>query len=1199
MNLKYTIFFLFFLKLQFSYAQNEIANRIILIGDAGEINATQKLVIENAVKNAIPNKTIVIFLGDNIYPKGMGLAGKEKIKAEEVLKSQYKAFREKNIPVYFIPGNHDWDKSGTKGYEKIIAANNFIESQKDSLLQVIPKDGCAGPYEVNLTDSVVLVAIDTEWWLFPFEKQTESSDCECKTKRAILGKLDDIVKRNYSKVIIFATHHPFVSNSHHSGYYTAKEHLFPLTQANKKLYIPLPVVGSLYPLLRKTFPPAEDHGNILYKEMKSAITDILKQHPNVIQVSGHEHTLELTTGDVLQVVSGAGSKHTAVRKNTKSEYASGNSGYVAADILNDKSIQLNYFEYNDQVLKKTFSYVKPFENVTSNSFTSQKIWDDSVSVSLLPDLDIVTKSHRKWFGENYRKIWAMQTTLPVLKLSTTTLTPTEAGGGMQTRSLRLVDSNKKEWVLRSIEKYPDALLPQALNQTFASKLLRDNVSANFPFAPLVVPPIANALGVPHSNPKIAYLSADEKFGVFNKDFANTIALLEEREPLGKSISTAKMQLKLKEDNDNKIDQKAFLTARIQDFFLGDWDRHGDQWRWVDTSKRKGKMYIAVPRDRDQVFYINQGIFPSILALPWLMPKFQGFGTKIKNIHTFAFNARLIDGIFTNGLNHNDWATTTANVVNKLTDSVIDAALSNMPPNIYKATHKELRQILIMRKLDLVRSLPIYYKFLNKIIDIIISDKNEVVKISDTLNGKLNITIYKIDKNGEVTNTTYSRVVEPSITKEIRLYLNAGEDKIFIKNYSSPIKIRIIENAISKKYYTIEGSKKYLRKIHLYSSDLTTFQNVTSSYIHKHLQSENIGVEITNRYNKRIPLLNAGFNIDDGILLGGGFKWVNQGFRKSPFASQQQFLFTHSLATNAYRLSYKSEWRQVFKNTDVVIVGNILAPKNTQNFFGKGNETEFDKTDGFRKFYRARFSIYELNTGLRFKAGKQGSFITGIFMQHYNYNPNDNIGRFTSNSSAIGSYDSTTLSNKKSHIGLTTTFIHDSRNNILIPKYGTYLKLHGQANKGVNSFSKSFFQFTGELAFYKPLDRKGNITIANRIGGGITKGSATFYQSLFLGGHSNLLGYRQFRFAGDNMIYNNLEARIKVANVTSYIVPGELGLIGTYDIGKVWQQEVRNNKWHNSFGVGVYFAPSQIFLLQVVAAKSEEEWLPYVKLGFRF
>ena len=339
-------------------AQDSIQQRIILIGDAGEINPVQKAILADAINRSFPGKTTALFLGDNIYPKGLELSGDKKTSTETILRSQFEDLRKKGIPVYFVPGNHDWDKSGPDGYKKMMAANVFINAQQDSLLQVIPKDACPGPYELTVSDNLVIVAMDSEWWLYPFNNNADAADCECKTKRDVLGKLEDIIRRNNNKLIIFATHHPFKTYGSHGGYYSFREHVFPLTSLNKNLYIPLPVIGSLYPLLRKTFPPAEDNGNMLNKDMQQTVTALLKKHPNVIHVSGHEHTLQLIEGELLQVVSGAGCKYTPVKKGAGSLYAAAKSGYVLADIMIDNSIRLSFFTVNESGVGQSFVYTK-------------------------------------------------------------------------------------------------------------------------------------------------------------------------------------------------------------------------------------------------------------------------------------------------------------------------------------------------------------------------------------------------------------------------------------------------------------------------------------------------------------------------------------------------------------------------------------------------------------------------------------------------------------------------------------------------------------------------------------------------------------------------------------------------------------------------------------------------------------------------
>jgi hypothetical protein len=1204
MNKKFILSVLLsFMCLHLTTAQNTIQQRIILIGDAGENNDIQKSIIGHALNNTLANKTVALFLGDNVYPKGVELSGEAKDKTLAIFRSQFEALRKKDVPVYFISGNHDWDKSGPLGFKKIIAANAFIESLQDSLLQILPSGACPGPTELPLNDNTVLVAIDSEWWLFPFNKHIDDTECICKTKRDVLGRLSDIIERNRDKVIVFATHHPFYTYGSHGGYFTLKQHFFPLTELNHNLYIPLPGLGSLYPLLRNVFPPAEDTKNILYKDMRKTIDDILKTHPNVIHVSGHEHTLQLIQGEVLQVVSGAGSRNTPVKKAKSSIFAEAKSGYVIADVMADNSINLEFFSIGNDGLESIYKYTKPYTQPTAIETvnTDQKVSGDSIRLKLSPSLAQVSGLRKALLGTNYRDVWATEVSLPVLHLSSTPFKPTELGGGMQTRSLRLVDANKKEWVIRSIDKNPDALLPQALAQSFASDILKDNVSAIFPFAPLTVPVFANAVGVAHSNPRIVYVAPDKKLGIYSRDFANTVVLLEEREPLGKSLSTLKVQAALKQDNDNSVNQYEFLKAKLQDVFLGDWDRHADQWRWVDKAKGKNKKFLPIPRDRDQVFYVNQGLFPKILSLPWIMPKFEGFKGTIRNINTFAFNSRLIDGLFTNNLDETDWQKATQHITQSFSDSVIVAALQKMPSEVYKLSSNSLIDKLKQRRIALQNSSMNYYRFLNKVIDVTTSDKNEEIVIKDTLGGKLSVVIHKITKSDDLGKRIYHRILDPAITKEINIYTHGGEDLVNISNYASPIKIRVIGDATSPKHYSIVGSNTFLNKIHVYEGLNNAIFTGESSAIHQHLSNEpsNTSMIVSDRYDQVIPLFNAGYNVDDGFLLGAGVKWVKTGFRKFPYASSQQFVFTHAFASSAFSIRYEGEWLETFGKADFVMTANIQAPF-TRNFFGLGGRSVFNQSGDFRNFYRTRFNIYEFSPTIRWRGQGMSGLSIGPALQIYQLSADDNTSRFITNTNLLNSYDSNTIYDRKAHLGLRMSYIRDKRSNALFPTFGSYINIQLSGFGGLNDKSNSYGQMMVQLAGYKSIDRKSNLVIANRIGAGVSVGKPNFYQSLFLGGQDNLQGYSQFRFGGEHILYNNLEARLKVANLASYLLPGQLGLVGFYDVGRVWQNgQNNNNTWHQGVGGGVYFAPAQLFVFQFVMGNSHEGWLPYFTTRVRY
>ncbi|HMG08084.1 MAG TPA: metallophosphoesterase, partial [Mucilaginibacter sp.] len=152
-------------------AQDSVRYRVILIGDAGEMDMQQSAVLKHAANNIIQNKTTVMYLGDNIYPHGMGLPGSpEEEVTKKILQSQYLPMRAKGAPVYFVPGNHDWDKMGPQGLAKIKRQWQYLNEQQDSLLKMVPANGCGDPVEINLNNNLTVIAFDSEWWLFPFNK---------------------------------------------------------------------------------------------------------------------------------------------------------------------------------------------------------------------------------------------------------------------------------------------------------------------------------------------------------------------------------------------------------------------------------------------------------------------------------------------------------------------------------------------------------------------------------------------------------------------------------------------------------------------------------------------------------------------------------------------------------------------------------------------------------------------------------------------------------------------------------------------------------------------------------------------------------------------------------------------------------------------------------------------------------------------
>jgi hypothetical protein len=874
----------------------------------------------------------------------------------------------------------------------------------------------------------------------------------------------------------------------------------------------------------------------------------------------------------------------------------------------DMSLQNNFLNYLTVTWKWFAVLLVLVIEAGCNDLKAQKTTDnfpDSLEGRAHKGFDDVSKWHRFFFGENYRKEWSASIKLPVIHLSSFRggLVPVREGGGLQTRSLRLKDKTGMEWVLRSVEKYPDAIIPVELKQTFVSDIVTDAMSAQHPYSALVVPPIANAVGVPHAHPIIGIVAPDSLLGNYAKIFEGSVCLLEEREPTGKSINYIEMQEELDSTNNNSFDSTTFLKARILDVFIGDWDRHGDQWRFVGEKNEYGRKYIPVPRDRDQVFYTNQGVFPYLESRPYVRPFFEGFNPKIRNTGTFLFTSTLLNARLINQFSYEDWMRITNEFVAAVTDSVLDLALRQLPTPVYNLRHTELMNILKSRRADLPRAFSAYYYFLNKNVFIQTSNKNELIQIKDTLNNEMEVSISRLSRKDKTRQSIFTKTYDPHVTKEIRFFIGNGTDSVVVDNKNTPIKLRFSGKDGPKQFNVINSNKKVTV---FEKENSAVFQGNTSRF-KKHISNDSANTAIVpgNLFNAVTPLIDIGYNPDDGVLLGAivtfsrGLDYTTSTFSTKKYTSFQQFGFVHSFETRAFEAKYNSEWKHLIGAADLQIHATVNAPNNTQNYFGTGNATAFIKSGDYRAYYRSRYSLYKLSTTLSWGKKENGRFSVGPLVEYYTYDSADNAGRYIETKSAVQTYDSATLSKSKLHGGVILEYSMSKKDNQLLPANGTFFNLKLQGYAGLSIYSKSFAQLFADAGFYKSINANETLVIADRVGGGATAGNAAFYQSMFIGGQGNLLGYRRNRFAGQYMAYNNLEARWQIASFHNYILPGLLGIVGLYDIGRVWQKNDQSNQWHNGVGGGFYFAPAQMALFQCVVSYSGEGWYPTFSLGFRF
>ena len=239
-----------------------LVHTVYLIGDAGEPENETGDPVFDLLKSQLvgtdSNSNTVVFLGDNIYYNGMpALEHPDRSQAETRLKAQLDIVKDFSGQIIMIPGNHDWHRGKADGLEYINRQEKFAEEYLNRGNIFIPDNGCPGPVEVPINDDIVMLIIDTQWWLHKHEKP-RGDVCDVESDVDFLYHVEDALNRHKNKRVLMMGHHPLYSNGFHGGRFPFKEHIFPLTVANKNLYIPLPVLGSLYPLFRKHLGNIQD-----------------------------------------------------------------------------------------------------------------------------------------------------------------------------------------------------------------------------------------------------------------------------------------------------------------------------------------------------------------------------------------------------------------------------------------------------------------------------------------------------------------------------------------------------------------------------------------------------------------------------------------------------------------------------------------------------------------------------------------------------------------------------------------------------------------------------------------------------------------------------------------------------------------------------------------------------------------------------
>ena len=357
--------------------RSEIRSSTFLIGDAGQprLPAVQPGVpdalvdpVLSALRSDVAarvaevgaERVAVVFLGDNIYPAGLELPG-EKGHAHglRVLEAQIAAVGEARG--FFTLGNHDWaqGKAG-RGWDVANAQVEYLSARAPNI-SVHPGGTCAGPEVVDFAGQVRFVFVDL--WSALYEIQVADGRQDHCPIRAGEGRLiervREVLDESGDKAVIFVTHAPMMTSGPHGGFFPWREHVFPLRVFHRDLWIPLPIIGSIFPLARLMGVTDTDMMSENYQIYIDGLKRIFRPGNPGLVAAGHEHSLQVhvdPTG-VMHAVSGAGSvdKVDYVRTMNSDLMSLAAPGYMRVDGYADDRYRLTVLAL-DENMDRRFVY---------------------------------------------------------------------------------------------------------------------------------------------------------------------------------------------------------------------------------------------------------------------------------------------------------------------------------------------------------------------------------------------------------------------------------------------------------------------------------------------------------------------------------------------------------------------------------------------------------------------------------------------------------------------------------------------------------------------------------------------------------------------------------------------------------------------------------------------------------------------------
>jgi len=893
-------------------------------------------IVENEATDFIKD-SLTTTHDDILILHGNALAGQQKAILTKVrtLKKHFKK-------VYLIPGDKDWDYYKSKELKKL---GDYLDQEIGGDI-IVPENGCGNLEVKEIGKNLALVFLDSEWYFQNWDEDKHiNKGCAVQSREGywdhVAGKLG---KLKANQILLF-TRYPLKRYDTANGRNRISDHIFPLADIIPGFYIPLPIVGTFINDTRTYFQANSSANSPLYQEYVTQLENIATKHDALTIITSDS---KLTTVEQLG--------HTYMININSQNHISHNATVPLEHISNEPSILK--IDVKGSVITSTildFEGIIEHVNILSSELPLRKAasnkYEEDISGNITRPIRKeadYTRLNPLIFGSLNADRYLKEITVPQLDLNTKHggLTPLRLGGGLQTRSLRFQDSLGNTYVARSLKKRAKRALPNGLNYKPFVKTIEHYFMASEPVALLASEVMDSAIQVLHITPEIYHLPKQNKLGIYNDQIGGELVSFRERadgnwsqkESYGnsKNIISSTSMIKKMEKNKAKVDAKMYLRARLLDLIQGDWDRHIDQWRWAEDTIAGDKLntYSPIARDKDQVFSNYDG-FLMKLVRPYdhNVLQLRKFDHKLSqaDIRWMYWMSSLLDNTLLHNLTAEQWNEQTKFVKQNLTTEILQTAVNKLPLS-YGEDRADILDKLKSRVNDIDNTSKIFRSELLEHGVVKCSSENDSIYINLK---KKSIHIKVIaDHDEKNKNIKFDGIFNSESTDRIWIYGLEGKDVFVVNGESSNIDLTIIGGY---------GKDTYLSKIKHPSVTIVDDQNrneVKQQTKEDYREVQHKSIHDFTRFDlipqHRFFMPMSGYDTDNGVLIGGGYTWINRGFKN---------ITTHKLSASyltqrqSSLLEYTLNFHDELDRSGRYFMGRWSGPKRQIRYYGGNNSTK--------------------------------------------------------------------------------------------------------------------------------------------------------------------------------------------------------------------------------------------------------------------